>query len=202
MNTTNYNVFPVVPSGPGGGTHRRTLSESRADINLYRYAVSNALAFSDRTGLDVRICCRQFDAPILRLFFDHCYIESNTGGGRRTWGLYGRKISWAVFTPGGRHDGITAPHRYGVPRKNDKSDIPDPSTRCGPWYPMWDSCLDDAIGKYPIEDYSEFDAPTGSGTGRNSNTFTRCMVKRCGLPYANGFSSNAAGYYQPCPPGF
>lgn len=58
------------------------------------------------------------------------------------------------------------------------------------------------MSKYPIEDYSEVEAPLGFGSGRDSNTLTRCMLKKC-LPKVKPFHTKyAGGWDQPCPSGF
>ncbi len=90
----------------------------------------------------------------------------------------------------------------GVPNRGDDADLEKPNNnrRCGQWHKDCSGCLDLAMKNYPIEDYSVAEAPLGVFSGRNSNTFVRCMFKKC-LPYvANPFhTDNAAGWDQPCP---
>jgi RHS repeat-associated protein len=192
--TNGSNIFRWYRPGWGRYTQADPLGPLASDTNLFRYALSAPTRFIDLLGLDVRICCRNFNAVWpLNTIFDHCYIESNRNG-RRTWGLYGRDVTLP--------DNTTR-MRLGIPDVNDRSDRPTaPGTQCGPWYPDCSGCLDRAMQNYPTEDYSEWDAPRGQGTGRNSNTFVRCMLRRCGLGDANGATREAAGYDQPCPSGF
>jgi hypothetical protein len=111
------------------------------------------MRFVDKLDLDVRLCCRNFNAffPLSKIS-DHCHLESNAGGNRKTWELYGRE----VLMPDG-----TTRKRLGIPAPNDNSDNPSTAgTKCGPWYDC-SGCLDRAMQNYPTEDYSEFQANVG-----------------------------------------
>lgn len=72
--------------------------------------------------------------------------------------------------------------------------------QCGRWYRECSGCLTQAMRNYPIEDYSVMQAPLGFGRGRNSNTFARCILKKC-LPEIKApfHTLEAAGWDQPCP---
>ena len=55
--------------------------------HLIAYSRGNPLLFFDENGLDVRVCCRPLQSGALRTW-DHCFIESNCNGMRKTWGLH------------------------------------------------------------------------------------------------------------------
>ena len=171
------------------------------DRNLYRYALSNPVVFFDPLGLDVRVCCRNLDNLIVGRFGDHCYIESNSGGNRHTWGLYAeeRVVRRRRFLP-------DVTHTFGVPRADDPADRAGRGERCGPWMKDCSNCLSRELPRYPIEDYSQLDAPASGvlsfGNGRNSNTFVRCITAKCGWAAQPANPNRAAGWYQPCPSGF
>lgn len=137
----SYNIFRWYNSSWGRYTQADPIGVTGTDINLFRYAMSNPIKFADRLGLDVRICCRPVDIPGFR-DRDHCFIESNTGGRRRTWGLH----AWRS------NDGRT----YGVYRMNDPTDT---GGICSNWSPSPcganDDCITREAANYPLEDYGE-----------------------------------------------
>lgn len=147
---------------------------------IFQYARNVPTRFVDPDGLDVRTCCRPVQEKVLR-GWDHCYVESNARGIRTTWGLH--------------NDNGT-----GVPRPNDPS---NQGGRCTPWRPDptcdLAMCFARATARYPVEDYSYIGANIGIGSGRNSNTFTRCVTARCGLYVNPDVFKDAPGWYQPCP---
>ncbi|MGZ8708935.1 MAG: hypothetical protein ACXW28_01820 [Thermoanaerobaculia bacterium] len=64
-------------------------------------------------------------------------------------------------------------------------------------------CLQKNFEDYPIEGYSEVTANLGwPFSGRNSNTFVKCLAKKCGLSAGPRVTGKAPGYNQPCPAGF
>jgi hypothetical protein len=150
-------------------------------VSHYMYARDNPILWTDPEGLAVRVCCRPVNAPGLRQY-DHCYIESNTNGGR-TWGLHNQ-------------------HGQGVYRMNDPS---DEGGICSNWKPdpcPNNDCFTRESAKYPLEPYSFVGANTnGAGfSGRNSNTFVKCIMQRCDVPFVDTrVTRNAPGWYQPCP---
>ena len=170
----------------------------KPDINLYRYAHNSPVMLSDPLGLDVRVCCRPYQglgASFVGPYRDHCYIESNLGPhtGRRTWGLHSQYILVGPIGPGAL---------IGQPLTNANADKDQGG--CGPWFKTGctaDSCLNKASVNYPVESYS-IAAGANVGSGRNSNTFVRCMANKCKLPIQPLDPIRAAGWTQECPAGF
>lgn len=185
-----YNTFRWYRAGWGRYTQSDPLDFEGGDINLYRYALANPLRFADPLGLDVRLCCRPVQSRLLQRW-DHCYVESNTLGRRETWGLY-----------------YNSSNGKGEPLKNRE---PKGGARCTKWFP--ESCDEnsywtDAMNRYPVEDYSRVNANRtyfgmSARSGRNSNTFARCLWKRCGPSLhpsdTMGVIDLAPGWTQPCP---
>ena len=185
----SYNIFRWYKGAWGRYTQPDPIGVHSGDLNLYRYSLANPLRFADPLGLDVRLCCRPVNSRLLQQW-DHCYVESNTNGRRETWGLYAR-------------------NGMGEPRKNDPADrVP---SRCSRWYTetcAGANCWTRSANNYPYEEYSEFSSNRsyfglGSGNGRNSNTFAKCLWQKCG-PRSNPLDINtvtllAPGWDQPCP---
>jgi RHS repeat-associated protein len=195
----NYNVFRWYRSGWGRYTQADPLGFDGGDKNLFRYALANPIKFSDPLGLRVRICCRPLgNDPNSR--YAHCYIEEqrNTTGRRRTWGLHNPNAGGLLFY-------LTNPSPRSQPRVNDPSDV---GGTCESWREdCWPDgrvgdCIQRAFEQYPVESYSEISAPLQIGSGRNSNTFVKCIARKCGLSAGPRVTQNAPGYHQPCPPGF
>jgi RHS repeat-associated protein len=164
---------------PGWGRYTQAdpvgiLSTRGGLAELYAYGYGNPTRFIDPEGLDVRVCCR----PLQPLpSYDHCYVESDGSGRRRTWGLY-QQHGWAVY------------------RMNDPDDV---GGDCGPWTP--DECgdVEDCIQKkaqnYPLLRYPF------AGFGRNSNTFARCVSESCGVTTPKSVHEDAPFWGFRCPPG-
>lgn len=91
----------------------------------------------------------------------------------------------------------------GVPQRDEPS---DKGGVCESWTPDLDcsmgKCLDKAMQNYPVEPYSEIGANLGVGTGRNSNTFAKCLASKCGFSAGPRVVSDAPGWSQSCPAGF
>ena len=186
----SYNVFRWYRPNWGRYSQSDPLDVSESDFNNYRYSLDNPLAFTDILGLDVRVCCRPLRGLLLSNW-KHCYLESNSGGTRRTSGLH--RIS--IFIP-------FAP--LGIPIPNDRTDT---GGTCETWRlddscGRLASCVDQASRQYPIERYSDVAANLGLFGGRNSNTFAKCVSRKCGISTGMGVTEKAPGWQQPCPAGF
>ena len=186
-----YNVFRWYRSRWGRYTQTDPIDFDGGDINLYRYAVNRPSGLSDPLGLRVRICCRP---SVGRL--NHCYIEQEVDGKRETWGLHNPNS-------GGLDLYFSDPSPTSSHRRDDPSDR---GGTCESWREDCDGSLGQCIQRnfelYPVENYSEISAPTKFGSGRNSNTFVKCLAKKCGLSASRRTTGLAPGYYQPCPGGF
>jgi hypothetical protein len=146
------------------------------------------------------MCCRPVAIPGLG-DRDHCYIESNQDG-RDTWALYRRTGSIPVPTLFGV---VAVPVLIGLPQEDHDDDRMGQGEVCGPWQPETCGtrvCLDTGLETYPVEDYSVVRAGARRGSGRNSNTFARCLAEKCGLPLQPRDPGRATGWNQPCPSGW
>jgi len=159
------------------------------DSNPYRYARGNPVGLVDPMGLRVRVCCRPSVGR-----FDHCYIEEQTGGRRRTWALHNQNedsIPWFYLldpTPScqlRRDDPTDQGGTCDIWREDDSREIA--------------ACVEDEFENYPIENYSAILSNIGIGSLRNSNTFTRCAAQACGLWVDPRVTASAPGYRQLCP---
>lgn len=93
------------------------------------------------------------------------------------------------------------------PKSEHRVDYPtDRGGVCESWREDCDGslgqCIQKAFEDYPTEPYSMFSAFMGIGSGRNSNTFVKCIGRRCGLSAGRRVTGSAPGYDQPCPAGF
>jgi RHS repeat-associated protein len=185
-----YNIFRWYRAGWGRYTQPDPIWRElvfREFGSTYGYARTNPVRYVDPDGLDVRVCCRRLQGLIVGRILgrEHCYVESNTGG-RRTWGL-----QYFPFTDG-----------RGIPTINYPD---DKGGACGPWKPdpcPANKCFDKETLQYPREEYSQVSANFDAGfAGRNSNTFAKCLLRKCGVPYVDpGLIDRAPGWWQPCPP--
>ncbi len=177
-----YNVFRWYRYGWGRYSQADPIA-LEGGINLFAYVNENPVILIDPEGLDVRVCCRPLDSRLLS-GYNHCYVESNAGGKRTVFGLH-------------------IQDRKGVPRFNDRSDT---GGTCTPWRPdpceKLDQCLTDGTRRYPIERYSYVRAPLGILSGRNSNTFAKCLSAKCRIFVDMRVWSDAPGWGQPCPGSF
>jgi RHS repeat-associated protein len=191
--TTCNNIFRWYRAGWGRYTQADPIGFDGGDINLYRYALSNSLRFTDPLGLKVRICCRPLgNDPNSR--YDHCYVEEERNGRRRTWALHNEN-----------EDGgwLTRPR----PDSQMRRDYPtDRGGTCESWREDCDGglgkCMQRAFENYPVEPYRVASPFFGVGSGRNSNTFVKCIARKCGLSASRRVTGSAPGYNQPCPTGF
>lgn len=188
----HQNAFRWYRPGWGRYTQADPIGFEGGDRNLYRYALDNPVRFSDPLGLKVRICCR----PSL-FNFDHCYIEEQRNGQRRTWGLHNVNETGAWLY-------LTNPNPVSQLRRDDPS---DKGGTCETWRQDCSGDLGKCIQKnfevYPVEGYSEASANLGwPSTGKNSNTFVKCLGMKCGLSAGLPVIANAPGYHRPCPAGF
>ena len=150
------------------------------------------MKYADPLGLKVRICCRPSVGK-----FDHCYIEEQRDGSRRTWGLHNKNETGAILY-------LDEPNPDTQLRREDPS---DKGGTCESWREDCDGdlgkCLQKNFEKYPVEGYSEVSANLGGPfSGRNSNTFVKCLTKKCGLSAGPRVTGQAPGYNQPCRSGF
>ncbi len=171
------------------------LLEPVSRSSAYAAMLNNPTGHRDPTGLDVRVCCRPIRTPDIPFGFivasiasskSHCYVESNSGGLRKTYGLH--KLG-----------------AYGVFQRDERSDT---GGGCTPWRPdpdcQLDRCVQSAAAAYPLELYSFWSAVTGIGSGRNSNTFVNTLATYCGIYvdpwlHTDGPIGSAPGWYQPQP---
>jgi RHS repeat-associated protein len=159
--------------------------------SAYAAVLSSPVFFTDPMGLDVRTCCRpvNWDVPVIREVAakrNHCYVETNSSGRRRTYGLHG------IGGPGWWGTGVFV-----------RDDPTDTGGTCTPWRPdpdcKLDSCLSNAAANYPPAPYSVFSAIFGIGSGRNSNTFVNGITTRCGIYVEPSTRGDSPGWYQPRP---
>lgn len=129
----------------------------RGGINTYAYVRGRPVSLVDPLGLRSRACCRGI--PGILNSARHCYIETDSGGQRKTFGLIGGAFSGLpgegrIFINNGFDDGGS----------------------CGPWDGECgtDECVAHEANSYPNP--SEY-----SYLGPNSNTFAGTAARRCGL---------------------
>ena len=197
----SYNIFRWYRDGWGRYTQADPIGLRGGDLNIFRYALSRPTGVVDPLGLDIRVCCRPFDFPGLSRIVDHCYIESNLDRERHTWGLHGTPARASLIF-GRTVIGSIPVDRLGIPRPDDGADRANRGEHCGPWMRDCSGCLNRELNRYPREDYSEVSAPLEIGSGRNSNTFVRCMLRKCGIDLPQQPTRGAVGWDQTCPPGY
>jgi RHS repeat-associated protein len=131
---------------------------------MYTYAESGPLFRIDPEGLKSRMCCTKI--PVVGFFgFRHCYIETETGRGRATCGLFGGP-------------GSGEPRRSGRIRRNDTFDV---GGECGAWNESCgaDQCVVQTAHTYANPSEYRFIR------GPNSNTFAGTIARTCNLQPPN-----------------
>ncbi|HKZ19447.1 MAG TPA: DUF6531 domain-containing protein [Acidimicrobiia bacterium] len=146
---------------------------------MYAYAQSNPLIRLDPEGLKSRVCCTKI--PVVGFFgFRHCFIETETGSGRATCGLFGGLASGESFATG----------RI---RANDDFDFKARNPDCGEWN---DSCVADSCVVREARNYSN---PSRYHLlfGPNSNTFAGTVARACSLKAPNVVGARTPGWNDP-----